>query len=128
MLIPLNHHQLTTSHIKQITQQPTQTTPKSTTMPRNGTQSDNPVDTSAGNQVHGVGEDSSIDRSQKVRQWSYTQDILRQCTNTILPGRPRSLSREGRGHRGHERLRRWKQDHWYVTQPSYPNHPTKNFH
>jgi hypothetical protein len=38
-----------------------------TTMPRNGTQSDNPVDTSAGNQVHGVGEDSSIDRSQKVR-------------------------------------------------------------
>jgi hypothetical protein len=36
-------------------------------MPRNGTQSDNPVDTSAGNQVHGVGEDSSIDRSQKVR-------------------------------------------------------------
>jgi hypothetical protein len=39
----------------------------------------------------------------------------------IPPGRPRSLSREGRGHRGHERLRRWKQDHWYVTQSSHPN-------
>jgi hypothetical protein len=37
-------------------------------MPRNGTQSDNVVDTSAGNQVHGVGEDSSIDRSGKVRK------------------------------------------------------------
>jgi hypothetical protein len=37
-------------------------------MPRNGDgSSDNVVDTSAGNQVHGVGEDSSIDRSGKVR-------------------------------------------------------------
>jgi hypothetical protein len=36
-------------------------------MPRNGDgSSDNVVDTSAGNQVHGVGEDSSIDRSGKV--------------------------------------------------------------
>jgi len=35
-------------------------------MPRNGTESDNVVDTSAGNQVHGVGEDSSIDRSNKA--------------------------------------------------------------
>jgi hypothetical protein len=41
-------------------------------MPRNGTQSDNVVDTSAGNQVHGVGEDSSIDRSGKVRLDVYT--------------------------------------------------------
>jgi hypothetical protein len=36
-------------------------------MPRNGDgSSDNSVDTSAGNQVHGVGEDSSVDRSNKV--------------------------------------------------------------
>jgi hypothetical protein len=96
-------------------------------MPRNGTQSDNPVDTSAGNQVHGVGEDSSIDRSQKVRGWRYTQDILRRYTNMTLPGRPRSLSREGRGHRGHERLRRWKQDHWYVNQSSHPNQQPRTF-
>ncbi|KAM0688831.1 hypothetical protein Q7P36_010906 [Cladosporium allicinum] len=34
-------------------------------MPRNGTQSDNPVELGE-NQVHGVGEDSSIDRSEKA--------------------------------------------------------------
>lgn len=37
-------------------------------MPRNGDgSSDNVVDNSAGSQVHGVGEDSSVDRSNKVR-------------------------------------------------------------
>jgi cytochrome c-type biogenesis protein CcmE len=67
-------------------------------MPRNGTQSDNVVDTSAGNQVHGVGEDSSIDRSGKVRLAVYTLADQKQCTDMSFPGRPRSLCREGRGH------------------------------
>ncbi|GAB7324108.1 hypothetical protein MBLNU13_g07493t1 [Cladosporium sp. NU13] len=36
-------------------------------MPRNGDgSSDNVVDNSAGSQVHGVGEDSSVDRSNKA--------------------------------------------------------------
>jgi hypothetical protein len=83
-------------------------------MPRNGTESDNVVDTSAGNQVHGVGEDSSIDRSGKVRGYRLPPYTFQQHTNMTLPGRPRSLCREGRGHRGHERLWWWKQDHWYV--------------
>lgn len=40
----------------------------SSNMPRNGDgSSDNVVDNSAGSQVHGVGEDSSVDRSNKVR-------------------------------------------------------------
>ena len=42
-------------------------------MPRNGTQSDNPVELGE-NQVHGVGEDSSIDRSEKVRRCRCTQN------------------------------------------------------
>lgn len=81
-------------------------------MPRNGTQSDNVVDTSAGNQVHGVGEDSSIDRSNKVWLTKISSFTQNNQTDITLLGRPRSHSGEGRGHRGHGRLWRRKQDHW----------------
>jgi hypothetical protein len=59
-------------------------------MPRNGTQSDNVVDTSAGNQVHGVGEDSSVDRSGKVRLGCGYSVNWNVWTNVSLTGRPRS--------------------------------------
>merc|ERR1712093_133885 len=55
----------TNTHSQQLNTQPINQ-PNPQIMPRNGTQSDNVVDTSAGNQVHGVGEDSSIDRSNKA--------------------------------------------------------------
>jgi hypothetical protein len=71
-MLVLPYHQLSHTHTLTTTKPSTNNPPNTTTMPRNGTQSDNVVDTSAGNQVHGVGEDSSIDRSGKVRLDVYT--------------------------------------------------------